>query len=216
MSPRRAKVLGGESSPGALRRHLIAATQHLLALHGAAGLTTRQIAHEAQVADGVLYNHFAGKDDLVLTALAEQAADLVRTFLDAVPEPGAATLDENLDTLAHVCLDFQAELMPLVTGLFGRPEMFHALLTAIHDEPGPQATFTATVDYLRAEQALGRVCEEVDARAVAEVVFGTCQYRALTGLISFAHQGAPDPAPLSQTDLTAVVAVLRRALRPAS
>jgi len=81
MSPRRATVLSEDNtSPGALRRHLIAVTQHLLTAHGLTGLTTRQIAREAQVADGVLYNHFANKDDLVLTALGERATELVGAF----------------------------------------------------------------------------------------------------------------------------------------
>src|SRR5665647_3544102 len=124
MSPRRARVLRDESdSPGALRRHLIVVTQRLLAAHGSAGLTTREIAREAQVADGLLYNHFAGKSDLVVTALGEQAAGLVQEFLAARPEPGTATLEENLTALARAALEFNARIVPLVTGLFGQADL---------------------------------------------------------------------------------------------
>ncbi|MFG1675885.1 TetR family transcriptional regulator [Micromonospora sp. NPDC049282] len=59
MAPRRAAALrGGEQS---LREHLIAAAARLLDRRGPAGLTVRDVAREAGVADGVVYNHFADK-----------------------------------------------------------------------------------------------------------------------------------------------------------
>lgn len=213
MSPRRAKALGEETSPGALRRHLIAATQRLLALHGAAGLTTRQIAREAQVADGVLYNHFHGKDDLVLTAMAERGSALVATFLAAVPEPGSGTLEANLAALTRAAQDMQSGLVPLMAGLVGQPTLFHELFARLHGERGPQDAVTATVAYLSAEQALGRASAEVDAFAIGQLIFGAAQLRALVALGDFAAvdiaagpvEGEPD----------AVVAALVRAVRPA-
>ena len=211
MSPRRAKVLGGETSPGALRRHLIAVTQHLLAAHGAAALTTRQIAREAQVADGVLYNHFAGKDDLVLTAMAERAGELVDAFQAAVPEPGSGTLEGNVATLTRAALDMQAGLLPLVTGLLGRPDLFHGFFATFHAGLGPQATFAATVEYLQAEQALGRAADDVDAAAVTELMFGACQLRTI---MTVAATGTPTVTAERAGDLEAVVAALLRALRP--
>ena len=211
MSPRRAKVLGGETSPGALRRHLIAVTQHLLAAHGAASLTTRQIAREAQVADGVLYNHFAGKDDLVLTAMTERAAELVVAFKAAVPEPGTGTLEGNLAGLARAAFDMQAGLLPLVAGLVGRPDLFHGFFVAFHSDVGPQSTVAATTAYLAGEQALGRAADDVDAGAVTELLFGACQLRSITAV---AMVGAPVVTAEQAGDLDAVVAALARTLRP--
>ena len=211
MSPRRAKVLGGETSPGALRRHLIAVTQHLLMAHGAAALTTRQIAREAQVADGVLYNHFAGKDDLGLTAMTERAGELVAAFRAAVPEPGTGTLEGNLATLTRAAVDMQAGLLPLVTGLLGRPDLFHGFFTSFHADLGPQATFEATTEYVRAEQALGRAADAVDAAAVTELLFGACQLRAITAVVS---AGTPAVTREDAGDLGDVVAALARTLRP--
>jgi AcrR family transcriptional regulator len=209
MSPRRAKVLGGEASPGALRRHLIAVTQHLLAAHDAASLTTRQIAREAQVSDGVLYNHFADKDELVLTAMGQRADELVATFLAAVPEPGGGTLAAGVATLARAAFDLQAGLLPLVSGLLGRPDLIHDLFTAIHADAGPQVAFAATVAYLQGEQAAGRAAADVDAVAATELLFGACQLRALmTVARPTGTQVALGP------DLDDVVAVLVRAVGP--
>lgn len=213
MSPRRAKALGEETSPGALRRHLIAATQRLLAAHGAAGLTTRQIAREAQVADGVLYNHFQGKDDLVLTAMGERGSALVATFLATVPEPGSGTLEGNLATLTRAAQDMQAGLVPLIAGLIGQPQLFHEFFARLHGESGPQDAIAATIAYVGAEQALGRASTEVDAVAVGQLVFGSAQLRALVVLGGMAEVDAATGPVEEQPD--AVVAALVRALRPA-
>ena len=214
MSPRRAKVLrdrDDSDSPGALRRHLITVTQHLLAAHGLIGLTTRQIAREAKVADGVLYNHFAGKDELVLTALGERATELVRDFLAERPEPGAGTLEQNLAQLARAVLEFSAGIVPLVTGLFGQADLLHAFLSGSHaDQVGPQTAFSATVEYVASEQRLGRVADDVDPLAVAELLFGACQLRQIVPQ----PQPAEDAVPAA--DLDAIVAVLLRALRPSA
>ena len=219
MSPRRAKVLrdrGDSDSPGALRRHLITVTQHLLAAHGLIGLTTRQIAREAEVSDGVLYNHFAGKDELVLAALGERATELVRDFLAALPEPGAATLEQSLAQLARAVLEFSAGIVPLVTGLLGQADLLHAFFSGIHaDRVGPQAAFAATVEYVAAEQHLGRVADDVDPVAVAQLLFGACQLHGLVSQLRSAEDGAPEQDVVPAADLDAIVVVLLRALRPA-
>ena len=214
MSPRRARVLrdqGASDSPGALRRHLIDVTQRQLAAHGAAGLTTREIAREAHVADGLLYNHFAGKDDLVVTALIERGAELVEGFLAALPEPGTATLEENLHVLAQAVLELTAQAVPLVTGLLGQAALLRRLLDDIHDthagQVGPQAAFAAAVGYVRAEQGLGRAAADVEAAAVVELLFGACLSRAFVGQLGEREVAVP------AVTTEALVGVLLRALQ---
>lgn len=211
MSPRRARVLSEETSPGALRRHLVAVTQRLVAAHGV-GLTARQIAHEAQVADGALYNHFANKADLVVTALVESAAAASEEYVAALPEAGSRTLEENLRTLAAASVRLQAALTPLFTGLVGDAALLHEFFARVHGERGPQQTFAATTAYLRAEQDLGRASTEVDAAAVAGLLFGGSQLHALVGHLGSAS--ATPVGPAAEPDLDATVAVLLRALRP--
>jgi len=216
MSPRRAKVLrdhGETDSPGALRRHLIDVTQRLLAAHGFARLTTREIAREAQVADGVLYNHFAGKDDLVVTALDERATELVNEFLAARPEPGVGALEENLAALARAVLKFNAGIVPLVTGLFGQTELLDRFIADIHaGQVGPQTAFAATVDYVEGEQRFGRVDDDADAVAVAELLFGACHLRGFVGQLGPGTGGGGE-ARAVDVDLDAIVNILLRAMR---
>src|SRR5262249_61477702 len=71
MSPRWAKATRGRAGNDpatALREHLINTAEKLLTEKQAGAITTREIARAAGVADGVLYNHFADKHDLILAA----------------------------------------------------------------------------------------------------------------------------------------------------
>ena len=81
----------------------------------------------------------------------------------------------------------------------------------VHGERGPQQTFAATVAYLRAEQSLGRASAEVDADAVAGLLFGGSQLHTLVGHLGSVGATPVGPGP---QDLDATVAVLLRALRP--
>jgi AcrR family transcriptional regulator len=216
VSPRRARVLRDQQTdqhPQALRRHLLLVTQRLLATQGIGPLTTRSIAREAQVSDGVLYNHFADKDDLVVSALAERVAELLARFSAGFPTAGAQDLPTGLTTVVRLCREFLADALPLVGGLVSRPDLVHTLLARIHTGEAPvQLLWGRIVGYLDAEQQRGAVAADVDPHTVAEIVFGACQLHTLTdlmGAMAGVHvQHAPEP------DAERLVAFLVRACAP--
>ena len=78
MSPRKPAVLRGGRD---LREYLIMTAARLIDERGSAGLSVRDIAREAQVADGVLYNYFEDKEDLLAHALLAH----VGTVMNAAP-----------------------------------------------------------------------------------------------------------------------------------
>jgi AcrR family transcriptional regulator len=211
MSPRRARAVSGHDDPdpaSALRRHLIDVTQRLLAAHGLGRLTTRQIADAADVSHGVLYNHFADKDELILAAVNEQFAELVEQFKQAMPVPGAASIDANVLALARTCISFQAGAFPLAGTLIGRVELLHRFFGDVHaGDNGPQSIIVSIADYLRAEQALGRASKEVEPFAFATMLFGACQARLLGS-----HLGQLPITDLD-ADVETMVGVLLRSLR---
>ena len=218
---RSARVLRDQHGPPqALRQHLIDVTQRLLAAHGVTGLTTRTIAREAQVADGVLYNHFADKDDLVLVALVERFTQLGLQFTAGCPRPGAQDLRDGLRTVVQQCRRFQSDAFPMVAGLLGRPDLLHALFTQLHGVDGrmPPVAWGDIVDYLTAEQALGTISPDVAPHTIATVIFGASQFDALREPLTWAATGgAPEPpadpaAPDAAIDQ--LVEVLVRACRP--
>jgi AcrR family transcriptional regulator len=211
---RRARVLKGKPAGDhaqALRRHLVQVTQRLLAAHGLTGLTTRVIAREAEVSDGVLYNHFSDKDELVVTALADQITALVGRYLNDCPQPGEQDLRTGLTRLARLSHSFQAEALPLLGALLSRPELIHRLLVQLHSgEPGPQVLVARIVGYLQAEQQRGTVAADVDPLTVAHILFGVQQVAVIFGALG----GNPHQLPAGAVpDEDHLVDFLTRACR---
>ncbi len=189
MSPRRAKgVKGrvGDDPATALRNHLIDTAERLLAERPVAAITTRDIARAAEVSDGVLYNYFAGKDELLVTALVRRFGNIVARHDADLPLPGSATVEENLNAFARASLGQLAEALPLVAALLTEPPLLHRFFEEVHGESfGPQLIFVRLSEYLRGECELGRL-PAVDVEAATDLLIGA------TSLVALSHAlGAP-------------------------
>lgn len=113
-----------------LREYLIATAARLMAERGTAGLAVRDIAREAQVADGVLYNYFEDKEDLLAHALLAHVGS-VMTSMAEMPEPGTATVAQNLAHFIDAGLAVLAAVTPAFAGLLAQPKVlnrFHAMI----------------------------------------------------------------------------------------
>jgi AcrR family transcriptional regulator len=198
MSPRKPAVLrgGGEN----LREYLIATAARLIGERGSAGLAVRDIAREAQVADGALYNYFEDKEDLLAQALLAHVGS-VMSGAPKMPPPGTGTVAENLELFVDRGLAVLARVAPAFAGLQSQPKVlvrFHAMVggdaafgTAKEetgregDEPaggpstgtdhsgaGPRSLPEILTAYLHAEQQLGRLDAAADIDAAATLVIG--------------------------------------------
>jgi AcrR family transcriptional regulator len=132
MSPRKPAVLRDGDGGGArdLREYLIATAARLIGQRGSAGLAVRDIAREAQVADGVLYNYFADKDDLLAHALLAHVAS-VMTAMPRMPEAGTGTVAENLGWFIATGMGTLTRVAPAFAGLMSQPGVlvrFHAMV----------------------------------------------------------------------------------------
>ncbi|MBY8849695.1 helix-turn-helix domain-containing protein [Saccharothrix longispora] len=177
MAPRRAAALrdGGVS----LRDHLITSAAALIAERGTAGLTVRDIARAASVAVGVLYNHFADKEELLALALHEH----VRSVGERLGPPAAGgTLAEDLRAFVVHALDVHAAILPAFAGLVGQPEVF-ARFDALPDPlAGGRGLHDELAARLRVERDRGRVAAGTDVDAVATLVVGACHELVLPRL----------------------------------
>jgi AcrR family transcriptional regulator len=180
MTPRRARILAGEPDRG-VREHLLEATVGLLAESGVEHLTTRRIARAAGVADGVLYNHFANKDELILTALTARVSMLMGVFREACPTAGTATVEANLERLAAALLELQRGLLPLLVGLIGKRALLERFLVSIHapEIGGADAIIGCVHEYLDGEQRLGRLGSTSDAHVAGVLFLAITQMQAL-------------------------------------
>jgi AcrR family transcriptional regulator len=130
MSPRKPAVLRDDSGQN-LRDYLIATAARLIDQRGSAGLAVRDIAREAQVADGVLYNYFEDKEDLLVHALLAHVGNVMNSAPQLLPAPGEGTVAENLQAFIDGGIATLLRVTPAFAGLIGQPKVlarFHAMV----------------------------------------------------------------------------------------
>ncbi|GIH27827.1 TetR family transcriptional regulator [Acrocarpospora phusangensis] len=204
MSPRKAAALrdGGDQS---LRDHLIATCEELMAERGAAGLTVRDIARRARVADGVLYNHFTDKEELLAVALHAHVRNAERALGARPCTPGQDTLEANLRAYFGYALRLHIAIMPAFAGLVSQPKVlarFATLANPMADGRGLQADLT---EYLRAEQRLGRLSPAANPEAAATMLIGACHELVLPRMF---FQGDQTPADIPSGYIDGIITTL--------
>jgi AcrR family transcriptional regulator len=178
-----------------LRDHLVAAADELLDAQSAGNLTTRKIARHAGVSDGVLYNHFADKTDLVLAAMVRRYGRLVERVEKTTPRAGEGTVLGNVQSYGRGLSQVEAEVMLHGAALLSDPPLLQRFWAEIHRSPfGIDRLRAPLRDYLDDEQGRGRVSAEVDVDAAVTVVFGACAMVALTRRLN----RTADPAQLDR------------------
>jgi len=133
-----------------LRDYLIETAARLIDQRGSAGLAVRDIAREAKVADGVLYNYFEDKEDLLVHALLAHVGNVMASAPRLLPPPGEGAVAENLRVFIDGGIAVLLRVTPAFAGLVSQPKVltrFHAMVggdaafdpAAAEDEPGAAA-----------------------------------------------------------------------------
>jgi AcrR family transcriptional regulator len=204
MSPRTAPALRHNNDGRSLREHLIATAERLIATRGPLGLTVRSIAREAGVADGVLYNHFADKEELLANALHAHVRT-VESRLGELPAPGSETIDTSLRAYVEYGLAMHCAILPAFVGFLAQPlvlRKFSELDEREHDWRKRLA------DHLRSERDLGRLAADADVHTAAAMIVGICHETVMSALLADGTTTAATP----QAD--AVVATVLDGIRP--
>ncbi len=178
MAPRKAAALRGDADGRSLREHLIATAERMISDQGTATLTVRAIAREAGVADGVLYNHFADKEELLAHALHAYVRTVERG-LGVLPEPGASTVEANLRAHLAYGLALHKAILPAFAGLLAQPAVL-ARFAGLGEHGGNWRDHL--LGYLRAEQNLGRLAADAQVDAAAAMIVGVCHEVVLSAL----------------------------------
>jgi AcrR family transcriptional regulator len=166
MSPR------GKTNPHT-REVLLAAAEAVIRREGLAAATTRSVAREADVADGLLYNHFADKDDLLIALLGDRLQAAGARLASLPDRAGTRTVRENLVEIVTEGLETLLALAPLLGALMDRPD----LRARQHDggaAPDREGALIPARLYLEAERAAGRVRAAADVDAAAALLVGAC------------------------------------------
>jgi AcrR family transcriptional regulator len=188
MSPR------GKTNPHT-REVLLAAAEAVIRRDGLGAATTRSVAREAKVADGLLYNHFADKDDLLIALLGDRLKAAGARLASLPDRAGTRTVRENLVEIVTEGLETLLALAPLLGALLDRPD----LRARQHDQgaaPDRQGALIPARRYLEAERSAGRVRAGADVDAAAALLVGACHdlafHRALHRDTSPVDPGLPE------------------------
>jgi AcrR family transcriptional regulator len=203
MAPRKAAALRAVDDQS-LREHLIATAARLIARRGTVGLTVREIAREARVADGVLYNHFTDKEELLALAVHAHVR-AVDQRLGPPPRPGSGTVGANLTAYIDRSLALHAAVLPAFVGLLGQPGVLARVSTLFSPAAGGGDLRDDLAAYLQAEQRLGRLPAAADAQAAATMLNGACHELVLPHLFSGAAPIELNVPPGFADDLVATI-----------
>jgi AcrR family transcriptional regulator len=189
------------------RQKILDAAQRLLETGGLARLTTKEIAHTAGCAEGTLFKHFRGKEDIILAVVRENAP----RFRDAVSQSRRASrpIEKNLEEIALACIRFSEKLIPLGASLLGDAVLLERH-RALEPGRGPKEAFELIADYVAQEQGAGRIDARVEPGSVAMLLFGPCFQRVFIRQVV-----GKNPAPTNDRKFIAkLVGAIMQGLEP--
>ena len=96
------------------RQEILAAAARVLAQKGYAGATTKEIAEEADVAEGTLYNYFGGKREILRAIAVETEAPMEEALLST----GALENREAMVILFERAFDLVEERLSFIRALW--------------------------------------------------------------------------------------------------
>jgi AcrR family transcriptional regulator len=151
------------------KRRLLDAATELAAEGGYDAVQMRDVAARAEVALGTLYRHYASKDQLLLAALAQQAATL-RERLDQRPARGDTAAERVADVLRRASRALERQ-----------PRVIQATLTAMSSPDEAGAAVKAEVN----ETLRSIIADAIDGQAISDLddimeVLGAVWFAELT------------------------------------
>jgi AcrR family transcriptional regulator len=185
------------------RQAILEAAARVFGARGYAGATVAQIAHEAGVSAGLLYQFYRSKDELLDVVLQSVVRDWVR---EMVPRNPAESALDALEGMFRRSVGF-CRTHPLLPALMsGDPGLqLERLRSASSDRVQPHRDLVAAI--LERGIASGELRGDLDVAAVAQVV---CQ---LQGEYSRRAYRQDEEFPASDTIIDAVARFIRDALR---
>ncbi|MEV2237446.1 TetR family transcriptional regulator [Micromonospora sp. NPDC049891] len=161
------------------RQHLFAAAERVIAAAGPSELTSRAVTRAGGVATGLLFAHFANFDDFLTGYAVDRSFQIAANAAGLPDRAGTGAVDVNL---SETLLATPLITMLAVTRLFAyRPPLAAAVDAVLGSGSAAlRALERAVVEYLVAEQHIGRLPAGADTEALAVTVVGVLHHVALT------------------------------------
>jgi AcrR family transcriptional regulator len=193
------------------QKKLIFATDHLLQTNGLARVTTREIAREAGVAEGLIYHHFKDKAELIHAVTMQSVGDY-RAIMESLPlQVGLRTVSENLEQVLQVAYHSHYGIVPIVCSIFAdHPLRIRTLEIMKERDLGRHRAIEPLAAYLAAEQRLGRIMPDVVSQAAAKILWMVTFQMAMDDRFT---ERACDPAEIC-LEIREVVQTMMAGLEP--
>jgi AcrR family transcriptional regulator len=161
------------------RARLIEAAQRVMSRRGVSGATTKEIAAEAGVAEGTIYNYFADKIDLCLAVVGSRAEEMFRHLPAA---GGKRSVRSVLIDVVTERLRVTEEIVPLMSAVVGDPALAAQFRERMAADLQARSPFDAVADYVRSEQDAGRIGDEIDPRVLTRLLLGCTFHHSFMSL----------------------------------
>ncbi|HEY9159501.1 MAG TPA: TetR/AcrR family transcriptional regulator [Desulfomonilia bacterium] len=193
------------------KQKLINVTEQLLESNGVARLTTRMIAREAGVAEGLIYHYFKDKAELIHEVIEQHIND-IRDAVEKLPASiGLNTVAENLENMMIITYKVQYSIAPLASSAFADNGIRERMREIIKlKDIGPKKEIEGIAIYLSAEQRLGRVNRDINPDMAARILVA---YSLRSGMNDWFLGLDPDRHE-AEMELKGVIQTLMRGLEP--
>lgn len=162
------------------RTLLLDAATDLLRTAGPTAVTVRALAQHAGVATGVLYNHFADRDSLLVVLILDRFRQQAEAAEQLTEQAGTATVRQILADFARTMVDPAA--LDLARLALARPELAERTKAALADgAPGLSDVEAGLARYLDAERDHGRIRPDADTAAAARVLIAAWHHLLVPG-----------------------------------
>jgi AcrR family transcriptional regulator len=173
--------------PEATRLAILRATQAMIDSAGDSGVRVAHVARTAGVTTGAIYNLFDSREGLIAAALADSLQQIAVRTQRAQADLGAATGQNPLFSEQYL-----QEIAPLFTPQ-GRPDRIRwaaSFAKAQHNEtlakqiiPSGRVVLDSVVEEVKFAQRQGWLRSDVDAHAVAVLMYGVTIGIAITARV---------------------------------
>lgn len=156
------------------RTRIMHAALTLFARQGFERTTVRMIAEEAGISQGLMYNYFSSKHDLLRAIFEQSMRDVTESFAIAEAEPDPQQRIQRLVTAAFVIVRRHREFWQLSYGVRMQPEVLAGLGDAL---PAWTSSITHTLEgYF---QDAGAAHPRIEAAILFALIDGVAQHYVL-------------------------------------
>jgi AcrR family transcriptional regulator len=165
-----------------MQERIVAAAVRVMGERGVTNATTKEIAREAGVSEGSLYNHYENKAALFGAAFGLVTSGIRSAMQELFQSAGQASVEDNLARFAGAAIRFYGQLLPMTGSVLADREVL-GWLQRTGRAGGLSQGHAALVRYLEAEREAGRLAEGAQPAYLAGAVLGACQHRAFAALV---------------------------------